>query len=137
MTGATSAKGGRGREFWIHALEASNALKCRAWGAPSRTPQGHSRTCSQNVSRVISPGKSCDHQEGRQAGKRKNTNRYKKQKVGGTPPLLDRNHPVDVSHLSCGNVPSVPRTFCPIYVEMHIHQVGTFRMSRDSLALKR
>ena len=50
-------------------------------------------------------------------------------KFGGTPPLLDRNHPVDVSRLSCENVPSVPRTFCPIYVELHRHQVGTSRVS--------
>ena len=37
-------------------------------------------------------------------------------KFGGTPPLLDRKHPVDLSCLSCGHVPFVPQTFCPIYV---------------------
>ena len=40
-------------------------------------------------------------------------------KFGGTPPLLDRNRPVDMPRLSRGNIPSVPRTFCPIYVELH------------------
>ena len=39
-----------------------------------------------------------------------------------------RNHPVDVSRLSRANVPFVARTFCPIYVELHINQVGTSRM---------
>ena len=53
-------------------------------------------------------------------------------KLGGTPPLLDCNHPVDVSRLSHGNVPSVPRTFCPIYGELRINQVGTSRMSQGS-----
>ena len=37
-------------------------------------------------------------------------------KFGGTPPYLDCKHSVDVSRLSHGNVPFVPRTFCPIYV---------------------
>ena len=53
-------------------------------------------------------------------------------KFGATLPLLDRNHPVDVSRLSRGNVPSVPQTSCPIYVELHINQVGTSRMFQDS-----
>ena len=54
-------------------------------------------------------------------------------KFGGTPPPLDRIHPVDVSQrLSRENVPSVPWTFCPIHVELHINQVGTSRTSRDS-----
>ena len=44
-------------------------------------------------------------------------------KLGGTPPLLDRNHPMDVSHLSRGIVPFVARTFCPIYVEIHINLI--------------
>ena len=39
--------------------------------------------------------------------------------------LLDRNHSVDVSRLSHANVPFVPRTFCLIYGELHIEQVGT------------
>ena len=52
------------------------------------------------------------------------------QKFGGTPLLLDHNHPVDVSHLSRGNVPSVPWTICPIYVELHINQVRTFLSKR-------
>ena len=54
-------------------------------------------------------------------------------KFGGTSPRLHRNHPVDVSHLSRGNAPSVPWTFCPIYVELHINQVLSSRISRDSL----
>ena len=53
-------------------------------------------------------------------------------KFGGTPPLLDRNHPVEMSRLSPGNVPSVRWTFCPIYVELHRNQVGTSLTSRDS-----
>ena len=52
-------------------------------------------------------------------------------KFGGTP-LFDRNHPVDQSRLSRGSVPFVLRKFCPIYVELHISQIGTSRMSRDS-----
>ena len=36
---------------------------------------------------------------------------------------------VDMSHLSRGNVPSVPRTCCPIHVEVHTNQVRTSRMS--------
>ena len=39
---------------------------------------------------------------------------------------------MDVSRLSRGSVPSVPRRSCPIYVELHINQVGTSWMSRDS-----
>ena len=46
-------------------------------------------------------------------------------KFGGTPPLLDRNHPVDMSCLSRENVSSAPPTFCPIYVGLHTNQVGT------------
>ena len=42
-------------------------------------------------------------------------------KFGGTPPLLDRNHPVDVSRSS--------RICCPIYVDLHISHVGTCQMS--------
>ena len=38
---------------------------------------------------------------------------------GGTPPFLDRSHLGDVSRLSCGNVWSVPQTFCPIHVDLH------------------
>ena len=53
----------------------------------------------------------------------------KRKKFGGTPPLLDSNHLVDMSGLSRGNVPSVPLTFCPIYVELHINQVGMSWMS--------
>ena len=44
---------------------------------------------------------------------------------GGTPPLLHRKHPLDMSHLSRGNVPSVPHMVCPIYVVFHINQVRT------------
>ena len=44
-------------------------------------------------------------------------------KFSGTPPLLDRNHPMDVSRLSRGNVPFVPQTFCPLYVELK-HTTG-------------
>ena len=44
-----------------------------------------------------------------------------------TPPHLNCNHSVDVSRLSREDVPSVPRTFCPIYVELHVSQVGTSR----------
>ena len=51
---------------------------------------------------------------------------------GRTPPYLDCNHPVDVSCLSRGDVPSVPRTFCPICVHWHGKQVRTSQMSRDS-----
>ena len=47
-------------------------------------------------------------------------------------PLFDRNHPVDQSRLSRRSAPFVLRTFCPIYVELHISQIGTSRMSRDS-----
>ena len=53
-------------------------------------------------------------------------------KFGGTPPLLDCIHPVDVSRLSSGSAPFVPRAFCPIYVELHRKQVGTSWMCRDS-----
>ena len=63
-------------------------------------------------------------------GERKNQKNIKK--FRGTPPLLNRDHPVNVSRLSRGNVPSVPWTFCPIYVELRINQVGTSRMSWDS-----
>ena len=49
---------------------------------------------------------------------------------GGTPPLLDVSHAMDVSCCPIRNVPSVPRTFCPIYVELHRNQVGTSWMSR-------
>ena len=52
------------------------------------------------------------------------------EKYGRTPSRLDRNHPVDVAHLSHGNVLSVPRTFSPIYVDLHRNQVGTSWMSR-------
>ena len=48
---------------------------------------------------------------------------------GGTPPHRDCKHPVDVSHMSCGDVPSVPWTFCPICVDSHTNQVRTSRMS--------
>ena len=48
------------------------------------------------------------------------------------PYFWDPNHPADVSRLSRGNVPLVPQTFCQVYVELHINQVGTSRMSRDS-----
>ena len=52
-------------------------------------------------------------------------------KFGRIPPLLNCNHTVDVSRLSCGNVPSVPRTFCPVYMELHTNEVGISRLSRD------
>ena len=42
--------------------------------------------------------------EGPQLGREKLINL---KKFGGTPPLLDRNHPVEMSHLSRGNVPFV------------------------------
>ena len=45
-------------------------------------------------------------------GREKNPINIKK--FGGTPPLLDCNQPV-----FRGNVAFVPRTFCPVYVEMH------------------
>ena len=45
-------------------------------------------------------------------------------KFSGTSPLLDLSHPVDVSRLSRGNVPSVPWTFCPIYVTLRRNHVG-------------
>ena len=32
-----SEKKRRGREFWIHALEASNALNYSAWGIPAKS----------------------------------------------------------------------------------------------------
>ena len=35
--------------------------------------------------------------------------------------------------VSRGHVLFVPRTFCPLYVELHIHQVGTSRMSPAGL----
>ena len=46
--------------------------------------------------------------------------------------ILDCNHPVDVSRLSRGNVSSVPRTFCPIDVELHRNQVRTSWVSRET-----
>ena len=62
---------------------------------------------------------------------RRKTQKIKK--FGGTPPHLESNHPVEVSCLSRGNVPSVPRTFCPICVELITHdQVGMSQVSRDS-----
>ena len=50
-------------------------------------------------------------------------------KFGGTSPYLDCSHAMDVSRLSRGNVPSVPQTFCSIYVALHRAQVGTSRVS--------
>ena len=49
---ASSAALGR-REFWIHALEPSNALNYRAWGDPTRTLEGNCRKCSKSVSGVF------------------------------------------------------------------------------------
>ena len=56
-------------------------------------------------------------------------------KFGGTPPLLDRNHPVDMPRLSRGDIPSVLRTFCPIYVGI-IHKSGRDVPDVPGLALK-
>ena len=52
-------------------------------------------------------------------GEKKN-NRHKE--IRGKPLHLDCDH--GCVHLSCGNVPSVPQTFCPIYVELHINRSG-------------
>ena len=41
---------------------------------------------------------------------------------GGTPPGLCPVCPVDMSQLSRGPVPSVPRTFCPLNVNFHINR---------------
>ena len=42
---------------------------------------------------------------------------------------LRPSHPVDVSRLCHGNVPSVLRMFCPFCVDLHGRQVRTSRMS--------
>ena len=51
---------------------------------------------------------------------------FNTKKFGRTPPLLDRNHALDLSRLSCGDIPFVAQTFCPTYVEIiaHNHQGG-------------
>ena len=51
-------------------------------------------------------------------GKRSKTINIKK--FGGTPPLLDRNHAVDLSHLSRGNVPFVLGHFVPSMSLSHL-----------------